>query len=315
MRTASAWKSARPGSIAAMVVALVALPLAGCASSQPPEDSNSESPAHQAPIQMTAERVLQVSSVHEETGMTLLEGPTFDDEGRLHVVDVTAPAGEPKVMQLDLDSSEVSPLLTDEAGVYTSAQWSSEDGRLYLTDYMGGRIVSITPEGENPQTVFEGEVDGRTMHPDDLTFDEEGNMFVSDSSPTQYPDGPPSGRVVRIDAETGEPTVLADHQPNPNGISFDLEGVALWVSQLDANRIDRLNLNQDGTAVTTGHTAIHVDGGASQTDSNAVDAAGNIYQGVHGIPRILVYGPGGTHRATIDVPGEDCKGLTSHPPL
>lgn len=110
--------------------------------------------------------------------------------------------------------------------------------------------------------------------------------------------------MVRIDATTAEATVLADNQPNPNGISLDPDGGALWVSQLDANRIDRLLLNEDGTAVTSGHTALHVDGGPSQTDSNAIDAAGNIYQAVHGIPRIQVFGPDGTHKATIDIPAE-----------
>ncbi|GAA1489845.1 SMP-30/gluconolactonase/LRE family protein [Brachybacterium sacelli] len=257
----------------------------------------------------TAQRVLQVTSPHEATGMTLLEGPTFDGQGRLHLVDVTAPAGAPKVMRIDLDTEEITPLVTEGNGAFTSAQWGPQDGRLYLTDYASGQIISVTAEGEDARTVFSGEVEGRAMHPDDLAFDEAGNMFVSDSSPTVYPDAAPTGRVVRIDAETSAATVLADNQPNPNGISLDRDG-ALWISQLDANRIDRLLLNQDRIAVTTGHTAIHVDGGPSQADSNAIDADGNIYQASHGIPRILVYGPDGTHRATIDIPAEH-EGLES----
>ncbi|MGP9746574.1 SMP-30/gluconolactonase/LRE family protein [Brachybacterium sp. AOP29-B2-41] len=290
------------------VVAL--LPLAGCTSAAPSPAGEPEPTVPVSPTAVTAERVLQVTSPHEATGMTLLEGPTFDAEGRLHLVDVTAPDGEAKVMRIDLDTEEITPLVTEGEGAFTSAQWSPADGRLHLTDYVGGRIVSVTAEGEDPQTVFEGEVEGRAMHPDDLAFDEQGNMFISDSSPTTHPDAAPTGRVVRIDAGTAEATVLADNQPNPNGISLDPDGGALWISQLDANRVDRLALNEDGTAVTSGHTAIHVDGGSSQADSNALDAAGNIYQASHGIPRILVYGPDGTHRATIDIPAEH-EGLES----
>lgn len=259
---------------------------------------------------ITAERVLQVTSVHEETGMTLLEGPTFGEDGRLYLVDVTAPAGEPKVMAIDLDAQEVDPVFTDDAGAYTSAQFGPADGRLYLTDYAGGRIVSITPDGADPRTVADGRVKGRAMHPDDLAFDEAGNMFVTDSAYTPYPSGEPAGRVLRVDGGTGRVTVLADDQPNPNGISFDVGGDALWVSHLDANRIDRLVLDQDQKAVVSGHAAIQVDGGVAQTDSNAVDAAGNVYQGMHGRPEVRVYGPDGTHLTTVSVPAED-DGLQS----
>lgn len=279
-----------------------ALALAGCASA-------SAEPADAGPGPRTAERVLQVGTPHEATGMTLLEGPTFGPDGRLYLVDVTAPPGGPKVMAVDLDTEDVSTVYTDETGAYTSAQFSPADGRLYLTDYANGRIVSVTPDGEDPRTVFAGRVKGTPMQPDDLTFDEAGTMFVTDSQYTAYPDAEPGGRVVRIDHGTGRATVLADHQPNPNGISFAVEqgaaGGALWVSQLDANRIDRLTLNQAGTAVTAGHTGMHVDGGTAQTDSNAVDAAGNVYQGVHGVPRIEVFAPDGEHRATIAVPESD----------
>lgn len=304
MRTITSPRSLpRARAVLTALGALAVLPLAGCVSPEPASEGDVPT-ASSAPAAVTAERVLQITSPHEATGMTLLEGPTFDDEGRLHLVDVTAPAGEGKVMRIDLETKEVTPLVTEGDGAFTSAQWSPTDGRLYLTDYAGGRVVSVTAEGEDPETVFEGEVDGRAMQPDDLTFDEEGNMFVSDSSPTAYPDAAPTGRVVRIDAASGEATVLADHQPNPNGISLEPDGSALWISQLDTNRIDRLHLNEDRTAITSGHTAIHVDGGPSQTDSNALDADGNIYQASHGIPRILVYGPDGTHRATIDIPAE-----------
>lgn len=299
---ASPPSSPRRGLCAATVV-LFLLPLTGCGNGEDAEASST-------PSRITADRVLQVSEVHDETGMTLLEGPTFDEEGRLHLVDVTAPPGDAKVMRIDLEAAEVEQLHTDDTGAYTSAQWGPHDDRLFLTDYAGGRILSITADGGDPQTVFEGKVDGRQMHPDDLTFDEEGNLFVTDSSPTTYPNAEPSGRVVRIDAETHEATVLADNQPNPNGISFNLEKDALWISQLDADRIDRLKLNEDRTAVAVGHTAIHIDGGGAQTDSNAVDAEGNIYQAMHGRPEIRVHGPDGQQLSTVTIPG-DHEGLES----
>lgn len=259
---------------------------------------------------ITAERVLKVSEPHDETGMTLLEGPTFDDEGKLLLVDVTAPASGDKVMRIDLDSHGMSRFHTDDTSAFTSAQWGPNDGRLYLTDYAGGRIISVGPDGDDAQTVFEGNVEGRQMHPDDLAFDSDGNLFVSDSAATAYPDAESDGRVIRIDADSSEATVLAKGQPNPNGISLGPDDDELWVSQLDADRIDRLLLHDDHTAVTTGHTAIHIDGGAAQTDSNAIDAEGNVYQAMHGLPEIRVHGRDGRHLATVRIP-DTAEGLES----
>lgn len=257
----------------------------------------------------TASLLVQVTSVHEETGMTLLEGPTFAPDGGLLVVDVTAPAGEPKVLRVDTETSEVSAVLTDEASVYTSAQFSPHDERLYLTDLVGGKIDSVTPDGGDPVTFFSGEVEGKPMLPDDLAFDEDGNLFVSDTTGHADPVWDPQGRVVRIDRDTAEATVLADELPAPNGISFSEDFSGLWVSQYAANRVDHLALNEDRTEVETAHTGIHFDGGTSQIDSNAVDAEGNVYQGVHGQPSIFVHSSTGEHLATVSVPAEDAEGL------
>lgn len=299
-------RAAAAGAAAAMSAVMLAV--TGCVSHAggPPGAAGDGQPREQ-----TARQVFQVAQPRQKPAGTLLEGPTFGEDGRLYLVDVTAPAGGPKVVAVDLATHETDTVYTDDSGAYTSAQFSPVDGRLYLTDYAGGRIVSVTPDGTAPEVVAAGPVDGQPMTPDDLTFDGDGNMYVTDSSFTTYPDAEPSGRVLRFDADTGEGTVLADHQPNPNGISFDRGGDALWVSHLDANRIDRLTLNEDGTAVTTGHSGVYVDGAAAQTDSNAVDSAGNIYQGMHGEPKIRVYTPDGMHQATITVPAKDDDGLES----
>jgi lactonase len=65
------------------------------------------------------ERLVQVSSVHEATGMTLVEGPVIGPDGDLYVVDVTAPPGAAKVMRVDLESTEVSTVYTDDTSAIT----------------------------------------------------------------------------------------------------------------------------------------------------------------------------------------------------
>jgi lactonase len=255
-----------------------------------------------------AQKVMQLTKVHPETGMTLLEGPTFDADGNLLVVDVTAPAGEPKVLRVDVRRKTSRPLHTDDRGTYTSAQFSPYDGRLYLTDFSHGEIVSLAPDGSDPRTFFSGEVDGAPMNPDDLAFDRDGNLYVSDSRGMS--EGEAKGRVVRIDRAGKNATVLADELSAPNGISFDTEYRGLWVSELTQNRVSYLLLDGKG-GVASRHTAIRVDGGIAQTDSIAVDADGNLYQALHGRPAMAVYDRHGDRLATIEVSARAAEGLES----
>ncbi|MFI7350462.1 SMP-30/gluconolactonase/LRE family protein [Streptomyces sp. NPDC049936] len=255
-----------------------------------------------------AEKVMRLTQTHQETGMTLLEGPTFDENGDLLVVDVTAPAGEPKVLRVDVHRKTSRAVHTDDRGTYTSAQFSPYDGRVYLTDFSHGDIVSLAPDGGDPRTFFSGEVDGAPMNPDDLAFDREGNLYVSDSRGMS--DGEPKGRVVRIDRTGKHATVLAAGLAAPNGISFDARYRGLWFSELTENRISYLLLDDEG-GVASRHTAVRVDGGVAQTDSIAVDADGNLYQALHGRPAMAVYSPHGERLATVEVPAHAAAGLQS----
>lgn len=279
------------------------LALAGCAGD----------PATASGVQQqTATELLQVTEAHEDTGMTLLEGPVFDEQGNLFVVDVPAPAQAAKLLKIDVDSKEVSPVYTDASGAYSSAQFSPKDHRLYLSDIAGGRIISMEPDGNDVQVFFEGEVEGRRVSPDDIAFDQDGNLFASDF--TAFPGTPleaaQAGRIIRIDGETAEGSVVAEGLPSTNGISFTEDYSGLWLSQYAANRIDLLTLDQDGMEAATLQPAIYVNAGAAKVDSNAVDAAGNVYQMFEHDARIDVYSKTGQLKEQIRIP-QDIQGLES----
>ncbi|PPS91388.1 Lactonase drp35 [Streptomyces sp. MH60] len=288
------------------LVTLGALALAGCGTQTAGAPLDPGTSGGDRTIR--AQQVMRLTEVHEQTGMTLLEGPVFDEDGQLLVVDVTAPAGEPKVLRVNVRKRTSEPVHTDARGTYTSAQFSPYDGRIYLTDFSHGDIVSLAPDGGDPRTFFSGEVDGSRMNPDDLAFDREGNLYVSDSRGMS--EGEAKGRVVRIDRAGKEAAVLADGLASPNGISFDADHRGLWFSELTQNRVSYLLLDGKG-GVASRHTAIRVDGGIAQTDSIAVDADGNLYQGLHGRPAMAVYDKYGERLATVTVPARAARGLES----
>jgi lactonase len=254
-----------------------------------------------------AQKVMQLTQVHTETGMTLLEGPTFGKDGGLFVVDVTAPEGKPKVIRVNVGKKTSRAVHTDGRGAYTSAQFSPYDGRLYLSDFAHGEVVSLAPDGGDKRTFFSGEVDGAQMNPDDIAFDQDGNLYVSDSRGLS--EGEAHGRVVRISRDGAKTTVLAKDLAAPNGVSFDADYRGLWFSELTENRISYLLLDAKGE-VTSRHTAIRVDAGIAQTDSIAVDADGNLYQGLHGRAAMAVYDRYGERLATVELPAQD-EGLES----
>ncbi|OZF26129.1 SMP-30/gluconolactonase/LRE family protein [Rhodococcus sp. 14-2483-1-2] len=283
-----------------VVLALVVTgALIGCTNPEPLADVDKQ----------TAKRLVQVTAGHGSAGNALLEGPTFGPDGKLYLVDVTAPAGAPKVMRVNVDTKTVETIFTDATSAYTSAQFSPIDGRLYLTNVAGGRIDSITADGSDHRTVFSGDVEGEQMMPDDLTFDNNGTMFVTDIIGFLDPVNPNRGRLVRIDSATGAVSVIADQLESPNGISFDTDVSNLWVSQYGANRIDYVELNDDRTAVAVRRPAVYHDGGISQIDSNAVDSDGNVYQALHRRPAIVVYDKFGNYLTTIEIPVGDASGL------
>ncbi|MGP2441178.1 SMP-30/gluconolactonase/LRE family protein [Streptomyces sp. JW3] len=293
-----------PSRVVTGFLALGLLPLTGCGT----EVVGATAATGGADKTIHATKLMRLTEAHEETGMTLLEGPVFDAEGRLFVVDVTAPAGESKVWRVDVRKKKAERFHTDDRGTYTSAQFSPYDGRLYLTDFAHGEIVSLAADGTDRRTFFSGEVDGAQMNPDDLAFDQEGNLYVSDSRGMS--EGQANGRVVRIGRDGKDATVLADGLSAPNGVSFDADYRGLWFSELTENRVSYLLLDADGGAASR-HTAIRVDGGLAQTDSIAVDADGNLYQALHGRPAMAVYSKYGDRLATVEVPARAAEGLES----
>lgn len=227
----------------------------------------------------------------------LFEGGAFGPDGRFYFANALAKPGQPKVIALDVHTKQAKGIYTDRNSVLVSTQFDAA-GRLYVTDFEGGTVASMNPDGSDYRVDFGAKVGGRKLHPDDISFDPEGHMFVSDTS------GSPQQRigiVLRLDADGSNPQVLADGMAGPNGVTFTPDYSALWVSEYTGKRELLLTLSKDRSAVTKKEVAFSAEVGNGKFDSNTIDAAGNVYQCINERGEILVWSPQGELLRTIRI--------------
>lgn len=268
--------------------------------------SSDTSPHHPTP-EIRAQLFAKVAPLHPDGGQspepighhTTVEGPAFGPDGGLYFTDITAPAGEPKVIRLDVATKKISKVYTDDTSSYSSLQFNPANGRMYLTDLHGARIDSMRTDGTDRRTVVSGKVAGHTIAPDDIAFDRAGHMYVSDMAGTPWQ---PRGRILRFDRDGKNATTVADNLSAPNGISFDPTYSWLWVSEYGSGRELRLILSADGRETTDGHVGMYHGNGTARMDSNAVDASGNVYQCMYGAGKILVWNSLGDLLTTVKIP-------------
>jgi lactonase len=223
----------------------------------------------------------------------LFEGGAFGPEGNFFFANVFAQPGGPKVISLDPKTKKWKSIHTDKEGVYTSTQFDDK-GNLWVTDY-AGKIDVMSPDGSNFRTTYSGKFAEAS---DDIAFDKQGNMFVTDTDGTPFA---PTGEIALFDPQGQNPKTFLGNLAAPNGISFTPDYEHLWVSEYQAQRELLLTPSKDHQSLAEGQVGMHGSPGIGHFDSNLVDSAGNIYQCVNEDGKILVWNEHGELLETIKI--------------
>ncbi|MBS1881672.1 MAG: SMP-30/gluconolactonase/LRE family protein [Actinobacteria bacterium] len=227
---------------------------------------------------------------------TNLEGAAFDAHGDLYFVDTTAPAGQPKILRLNVATKKLTDLYTDRTSAFTGLAFSPKGG-IYLCDLGGGRVVRYHPASHSVSPVPVRGVGA--IAPDDLAFDRAGDMYITDYQGTP---NSPTGRVIRR-APNGSAGVLLNGLAEPNGIALTPDESALWLSEDLANRVDYVSLSAFGTGAAVLHVAQYLDiGAAAYADSITVDQEGNAYEAIWNAGEVLIYSPAGMVIGKVSLP-------------
>jgi len=194
---------------------------------------------------------------------SLLEGPSFDSEGRLYCVDI--PWG--RVFRVDKAGN--FELVAEYDGEPNGLK-IHRDGRIFITDYKHG-IVLLDPDTGKVTPILERVRLERLKAVNDLVFASNGDLYFTDQGLSGLHD--PTGRVFRLRAD-GRVDCLLDNVPSPNGIVLDLSEQTLFVAVTRANAIWRVPFSSEGAVAKVG-TFIQLSGGGGP-DGLAIDEQGNI---------------------------------------
>ncbi len=226
-----------------------------------------------------------------------IEGPAFDREGNLFV---TSPY-HGRIFKIT-PQAQVSTIF-DNKSINTIGCAIHKDGRLFLACGTG-ELITINPDGGNLNCIMP-RVNGKPEKLNDLVFDSQGNLYVTDFTGT-VPD--PTGGVYRFSSDFSKVDQILGHLAGANGISLAPEGNVLWVGETFRNAILRIALADDGVTMAQRDGvcyAYYGSGAPGGPDSNKVDVEGNLYQCIQLQGRVVVLNAHGIPVANVTIPGRD----------
>lgn len=220
---------------------------------------------------------------------SFLEGPSFDRDGNLYVVDI--PFG--RVFRI---SPAAQWTLVTEYDGWPNGLRIARDGRIFIADYRQG-LVHLDPASGEVTTVLAHRNSEGFKGLNDLTIASNGDILFTDQGQTGLHD--PTGRVYRLRAD-GRLELLLSNVPSPNGLTLDLHESVLFVAATRGNCIWRGPIMADGTLSKVGNFFQLY--GPTGPDGLALDAAGNLVIAHPGSGSVWLVDPQGEAIARVKGP-------------
>jgi gluconolactonase len=165
---------------------------------------------------------------------SFIEGPSFDAEGYLCVVDI--PFG--RIFRISPDG-EWS--LAAEYEGWPNGLKVGADGRVLVADYLHG-IMELDVQSKQMRPVLTSRNSESFRGCNDLHLASNGDIYFTDQGQTGLHD--PSGRVYRL-AKSGRLDCLIDTGISPNGLVLDPNEAVLFVAMTRDNAVWRLPFMKD----------------------------------------------------------------------
>jgi gluconolactonase len=219
-----------------------------------------------------------------------LEGPSFDAQGNLWVVDI--PWG--RLFRID-----------PQGDMHCELEYDGEpnglvfhpDGRAFIADNKNGLMV-FDPRGGTVEPFLDRALVQRFKGLNDLTFASNGDLYFTDQGQTGLHDA--TGKVYRLTPE-GRLDCLLSNVPSPNGLVLNAAQDVLYVAVTRANAIWRVPLVKQHGLVTKVGTWIQLSGGGGP-DGLALDERGGIAVCHVGLGAVWLFDDAGEPALRLDAP-------------
>ncbi|MBU3614199.1 SMP-30/gluconolactonase/LRE family protein [Polynucleobacter sp. Latsch14-2] len=221
-----------------------------------------------------------------------IEGPSFDREGNLYIVDIAFG------LIYQISPQGVVKLVAEYDGEPNGLK-IHQDGRIFIADHKNGLMLLDQPQGVVKPFIERYKTES-FKGLNDLVFSKNGNLYFTDQGQTGLQD--PSGRVFCLN-KAGDLACLLNNVPSPNGIALNPQESVLYIAATRANSVWRAMLLPDGSITRVGNF-IQMSGG-SGPDGLALDQTGNIYVAHAGFGAVWKFSPQGEPLLRIN----SCTGL------
>jgi gluconolactonase len=231
---------------------------------------------------------------------SFLEGPAFDREGNLYVVDFAfgqivriSPTGVPRVV-------------CEYDGAPNGLQIGA-DGLVYVTDRQNG-IMRFDPKvGKIDIHCGADRLMPGLQGLSDITIASNGDMYFTDQGDSHMLN--PVGRVLRLSG-SGQLDVLMEGVPGPNGIVLNPQETHLFVAITYGPSVWRARIRADGGVDKVG-VFQSLQGGYSGTDGLAMDENGGLAACHNRMGTVWLFDPKGEPTYRVRAPREAGEKITN----
>lgn len=224
---------------------------------------------------------------------TNIEGPAFDKNGQLYVVNYRHDGTIGKVSP----DGTCSMFIELPKGSIANCIQFDRKGNMLLPDFTGHNILHVDMLTQKV-SIFCHEP--RMYSPNDLCMNRNGQLFASD------PDWNASvGQLWRVDPD-GKPVLLETNMGTTNGIELSPDEKTLYLNESIQRKVWKYNVSENGNI--TGKKLFYSfdDYGL---DGMKCDKKGNLYVTRWGKGTIVVLSPEGKFIREIPLKGKNCSNL------
>lgn len=220
-------------------------------------------------------------------GFSFPEGPAFDSDGNLYVVNFKnigdiariTPEGETSVLV------NLQPIGSEANGM----AYFAPENCIIACDDEARRIIRVDLPGGKVTPVVEKFLGESFHHPNDICLLENGDFFFTDPYRVDETTG---GRVFFYSNEEKKLYLLLDGLAFPNGLTVSPDRSTLYVAQTVRRNVTAYPLNYGGRHAGPGHELFLMSGGGGP-DGIEADTQGNIYIAHYGGGAVNKVSPAG----------------------